>query len=312
MPKTFVQNAEENSAFLSPMTLSTGEDRKGQRDQTQPLRTARIIEVGRIQPDPNQPRKTFNQESIESLAESITELGGIIDPITVEFIEKDDCFRIISGERRFRAAKLVSLVEVPCIVKEVDDKNRFLMQLIANLQHEDIQPLEEAAGIKHLMEDCAFNQSKVARLLNKSKSYISQVLGLERLGEEARAIIRNSSIAKDAQIQASRETDPTKQQDILVEASKDGNTIRKLRKDRISNKHRRQGSDSDRKKTEDSTPKEEKVFREWLWMSPDNSVSISIKFTKNQDTTNKTTICKNVLKMALENLDESANSPSPL
>ena len=311
MGKTFAQNAENVSSFLSPTSSGANEHPIDIRVRTLPLRSARIIDINKIKPDPDQPRKTFNQESLESLAESISELDGIIDPITVEYIEKDDCYRIISGERRYRAAKIVGIVELPCIVKEVDDNKRFLMQFIANLQREDIQPLEEAAGIRQLVQSYGYNQLKVAKLLNKSKSYISQVLGLERLEEPAREIIRKASIPKEAQIQASRETDPAKQRDILIEASKDGNTIRQLRKRRRSKKRKDENCLNFAAKSEDVAPNETSVFHEWIWESPDKGFWISIRFSKGQDTADKKRICIKALKAALASMEETSDPISP-
>lgn len=106
MAKNFAQNAEDRSMFLVPAATATDKARKGERADTSPFRAARVIDINRIKPDPEQPRKTFVQESLKSLAESIKELGGIIDPLTVEYMEKDDLFQIISGERRYRAAKM--------------------------------------------------------------------------------------------------------------------------------------------------------------------------------------------------------------
>ncbi len=313
MGKTFSQNAEVTSVYLSPASPGVDERSRDDKARTLPLRSARIIKIDKIQPDPDQPRKTFNQESLESLAESISELDGIIDPITVEHVEHDDRYRIISGERRYRAAKMVGLEELPCIVKEVDDHNRFLMQFIANLQREDIQPLEEAAGIRQLVETYDYNQLKVAKLLNKSKSYISQVLGLERLEEPAREIIRNASIPKEAQIQASREPDRVKQRDILIEASKDGNTIRKLRKGREVKKQRETNGQNFNSRKEHLALDKTEAFRTWAWESPDKHFSISIRFTNAQDTANKTGICKKALKAALASLEKTVDSlfPSP-
>lgn len=111
MSKNFAKNAEDRSLFLIH-NVTDVDERKGDRADTRPIRTARMIDINRIHPDPNQPRKTFNQEAIESLAESIDELGGIIDPLTVEYVQKDDIFRIISGERRYRAAGMVG-VRIP-------------------------------------------------------------------------------------------------------------------------------------------------------------------------------------------------------
>lgn len=239
------------------------------------------------------------------MAESISELDGIIDPITVEYVEKDDRYRIISGERRYRAAKRVGLKELPCIVKEVDDHNRFLMQFIANLQREDIQPLEEAAGIRQLLESYGYNQLKVAKLLNKSKSYISQVLGLERLGKSAREIIRSASIPKEAQIQASRETDPNKQKDILIDASKAGKTIREIRKKRGASSQNDRLKNCGKEKAEKAIKTQKDFPIEWTWEPPDKSFKITINFVKSHQANDKDLLLRKALKLSLKKLERS-------
>jgi len=226
MHKNYFQNAEERSVFLSPVSTDGEMDKKGERANTSPLREAKFIDIERIKRDPDQPRKTFVKETLESLAESIMELGGIIDPLTAEYDEKQDTFRIISGERRYRAAKMVGLERLPCIVKEVDEKQRLLVQLIANLQRENITPLEESAGIKALIEKYGYSQAQVSKFLNKSKSYISQILGLERLSNTAREIVQTSELSKEVQIQASKEKEPEKQAEILRKASEEGKTVK--------------------------------------------------------------------------------------
>ena len=305
MGKTFTQKAESISAFLSPPPPRADERFIDISPRTLPLRSARIININKINPDPNQPRKTFNQESLESLAESISELDGIIDPITVEYVEKENCYRIISGERRYRAAKMVGLKELPCIVKEVDDHNRFLMQFIANLQREDIQPLEEAAGIRQLLESYGYNQLKVAKLLNKSKSYISQVLGLERLGTSAREIIRSASIPKEAQIQASRETDPAKQKDILIDASKAGKTIREIRKKRGASSQNDRLKNCGKEKADKAIKTQKDFPIKWTWEPPDKSFKITINFVKPHQANDKDLLLRKALKLSLKKLERS-------
>ena len=130
MPKSFSQDAEERSVFLTPVEMAGQKGRKRDRMCTSPLREAKLIDIERIEPDPAQPRKSFVSNTLESLAESIREVGGIIDPLTVEYDEREDCFRIINGEGRYRAAKMVVLERLPCIVKEVDEKRGLLFQLI--------------------------------------------------------------------------------------------------------------------------------------------------------------------------------------
>ena len=285
MSKNYEQNAEERSVFLSPVIVDGDGDKMGERGNTSPLRGAKLINIERIKPDPNQPRKTFTKEKLESLAGSIRELGEIIDPLTVEYVEKEDFFRIISGERRYRAARIVGLEKLPCIIKEVDEKRRLLFQLIANLQRENITPLEESVGIRSLIERFGFSQINVAKLMNKSESYISQILGLERLSQPAREILQTSEVSKEVQIRASREKEPSKQQEILKKASEEGKTVRQIRAEGQmaaleEDEKAPIGSGAEAKPCQ-SRLKSNK-FHKWTWMPKDKRFEVTIQFSKEQ------------------------------
>ncbi|MGD8522095.1 MAG: ParB/RepB/Spo0J family partition protein [Desulfobacterales bacterium] len=305
MSKTYKLDAEERSIFLSPTDAEGRIDKKGERENTSPISEARFIDIGRIKPDPNQPRKKFVQKTLESLAESIKELGGIIDPLTVEYDEQQDFFRIISGERRYRAAKMVGMERLPCIIKEVDDKKRLLFQFIANLQREDITSIEEAAGIKSLMEKFGYTQTKIARLLNKSESYISQILGLERLTPSAREILQTSEVVKEVQIQASREKNPDKQKEILKKASEQGKTVKQIRGERKTAKLIKYEKNEAKPSSEielDETIVKEKKFRKWIWEPENGSFVLTIQFNEEQNENKKYKIVKAVLKAAYEHV----------
>jgi ParB family chromosome partitioning protein len=305
MSKTYRLDAEERSIFLSPAEAESEKSKKGERDNTSPISGARFIDIGRLKPDPDQPRKKFVQETLESLAESIKELGGIIDPLTVEYDEQKDLFRIISGERRYRAAKMVGMERLPCIIKEVDDKKRLLFQFIANLQREDITPLEEAAGIKSLMEKFGYTQTKIARLLNKSESYISQILGLERLTPSAREILLTSEVVKEVQIQASREKNPEKQKEILKKASEQGKTVRQIRGEGKTAElinHEKKAAEPGSEIEPVETIVKEKKFRKWTWEPGDGSFVLTIQFSEEQNENKKYKIVKAALKAAYEHV----------
>jgi len=307
MPKDYAKNAQDKSIFLVQSDSDPDEPKKGDRADTSPFRDARMIDIDRLERDPNQPRKTFVQETIESLAASIETVGGIIDPLTVEYSENDDCFRIISGERRYRAAKVLGLEKLPCVVKKVDEKTRFIMQFIANLQREDIPPLEEAAGIKHLMERYSYSQKEIAKLINKSKSYISQILGLERLSESARKIVQTSELSKEVLIQASRENNPEKQLEILKSASNGKKTVRQVRKskrseDKASDKKKggsEKGSKSKAAIINNSSQND--TFTEWHWVPKSGGYEVFIQFSDAQSCHRKSDIIQGVLKEAYGN-----------
>jgi ParB family chromosome partitioning protein len=281
MAKSYLQSAEASSAFLNPVPVEGDKDKKGERVDTTPLREARFIDIERIKPDPNQPRKIFDENALESLAESIRELGEIIDPLTVEYDDQQDFFKIISGERRFRAAKMVGLERLPCILKDVDDKKRILLQLIANLQRENITSLEESAGIRALIEKFSYSQVQIAKIFNKSNSYISQILGLERLTPSAKEIIQTSELSKEVLIQASREKVPEKQVEILKKASSEGQTVKQIREDLILD------TASFGKDVPNKPDTSVKSFKKWTWSPEDKGFVITIQFKEKQNKAEK-------------------------
>jgi len=293
MAKSYLQSAEESSAFPNPAPHEGDKDKKGEREDTAPLREARFIDIERIKPDPNQPRKIFDENALESLAESIKELGEIIDPLTVEYDDQEDFFRIISGERRYRAAKLVGMERLPCILKDVDEKKRLLFQLVANLQREEITPLEESAGIRTLIEKFNYSQVQTAKVLNKSKSYVSQILGLERLTPPAKEIVQTSELSKEILIQASKEKGPQKQLDFLNKASEGGKTVRQIRKEK-------NGTESDIKKQIPTSNNQR--FQEWIWSPKDGRFIITIRFSHEQKGENKIKLVRDSLEKTLLHL----------
>jgi len=289
MAKDYRLNVEERSVFLSPAETDGQRGKKGERDSTSPMRTARFVHIDRIKPDPGQPRKHFRQEPLESLAASIREIGEIIDPITVAYEEQYDLFRIISGERRYRAAKLVGLEKLPCIIKDAgNEKKKALLQLMANLQREDMTPLEESTAIRAIIEKFGYSQAAMAELLNRSASYISQILGLERLSRPARKILQTSEVAKELQIRASREKDPQKQEKLLRRAAEKGTTVRQIRTEGNSPRNQRDGNNSEN----------DKGFRKWRWRSKNGAFVVTVHFTREQGQNRKTEAIKAALEEA--------------
>ena len=139
------------------------------------------IEISLIKPNESQPRQEFGKDSLDDLKDSI-EQYGIIQPIVVR--KKDDKYEIIAGERRWRAAKAASLKEVPCIIKEVDDKQAIKLALIENIQRQNLNPIEEAYAFKGLMKDYNLTQEEVAEAVGKSRSYIANTVRLLNLDKE--------------------------------------------------------------------------------------------------------------------------------
>jgi len=188
------------------------EERKGIREGTKGLSGARIIDISRIKSDPDQPRKSLNQKSLKELAESIKK-HGLLQPITAEYIEREDYFKIINGERRYKAAKLAGLQELPCIIKNIDNYTRLIHQLIENIQRQDLPPLEEAESIQALinkkrMEDPNYSQREASRELGLPKSYVNEMLTLLKLPKDIKESVRTSdSVPKSLLLLLVRQSD---------------------------------------------------------------------------------------------------------
>ena len=151
-------------------------------EQTEtPAEGAVSLPLQKIEPNPLQPRKTFDPDELASLAESIR-MHGIIQPLTVRKLPSG-FYQIIAGERRWRASRAAGLKEVPVRILEADDKLAMELALVENLQREDLNPMEEAAGYKKLMDDYNLTQEQVATRVQKSRPAVTNALRLLSLGE---------------------------------------------------------------------------------------------------------------------------------
>lgn len=154
------------------------------RIETLPLRE--------IEPDPGQPRKTFDDETLAELSASIAE-HGLLQPIAVR-PKPSGGYLIVAGERRWRASRMAGLTEVPVIVKDVTDEQAMELALVENLQREDLDPVEEAAGIRELMTRCDLTQEQAARKLGKSRSALANSLRLLSLPETVLELLKSGFI----------------------------------------------------------------------------------------------------------------------
>lgn len=145
------------------------------------------LPISQVEPGLNQPRKNFDDEALEDLAESIRE-HGIIQPLTVRRLSSG-YYQIIAGERRWRAAKKAGLYEVPAVIIEADDRKVMELGLIENLQREDLNPMEEAEGYQVLLTDYGMTQDEVARRMGKSRPAITNALRLTALPPEVREML---------------------------------------------------------------------------------------------------------------------------
>ena len=155
--------------------------------------STRQIKVSLIEPRPDQPRKVFNQEQLQELADSIAE-HGVIQPIILVNGE-NGYYRIIAGERRWRAAKLAGLTEVPAIVRDYSEVQAAEIALIENLQREDLNPIEEAQGYKHLMDRFGLTQDKISERVGKSRSNVANMLRLLNLDPDIQVLLQSGRLS---------------------------------------------------------------------------------------------------------------------
>ncbi|WP_128426928.1 ParB/RepB/Spo0J family partition protein [Gudongella oleilytica] len=145
-----------------------------------PSEAVEEIEISRIIPKSDQPRKIFDEDALNDLKASIKE-NGVIQPIILR--RKDDRYEIIAGERRWRAAKAAGLERIPSIVREIDEETAAKISLIENVQRENLNPIEEAEAYKRLMNEYSLKQEELAKAVGKSRSYISNSIRLLNLDE---------------------------------------------------------------------------------------------------------------------------------
>ena len=152
-----------------------------------------LLPIAQVEPGLKQPRKRFDEETLADLAESIR-LHGILQPLTVRRLASG-YYQIIAGERRWRAAKLAGLSEVPAVIIEADDRKVMELGLIENLQREDLNPMEEAMGYQALIEEYGLTQEEAARRVGKSRPAVANALRLMALPDAIRALVEEGKLS---------------------------------------------------------------------------------------------------------------------
>ncbi len=154
--------------------------------------TETILKISDIEPNRDQPRKKFDKEALEELSNSIKQYG-LIQPIVVQ--KKDDYYEIVAGERRWRAAKLAKIKEVPVIIKEYSNREVMEIALIENIQRKDLNAIEEAKAYKKLIDEFSLKQDELAKRLSKSRTAITNSMRLLKLADEVQEMIINEEIS---------------------------------------------------------------------------------------------------------------------
>ena len=264
--------------------------KKGIRHGTAGIQGARSISINRIVPDEKQIRKIDKSDpTLKELADSI-KAHGVLQPINTYYRDDHDDFKIITGHRRYMASKMAGLKEIPCIMTEEkpEDKTILMVQLVENLQREDLNPIDEAAGIKRLLDEFKLTHEEAAQYLGKSRTYITKIIRLNDLSikiKEECATSHNAEIPlnKDKLLQVARKKTEQEQANLWAKIKSEPLTTSQVRKE------------ARKDKPEKGRPKN----FSYSYKPPDKSFYVSVSFPKSKATS---TEVKEALKTALKNI----------
>ena len=186
-----------------------------------------IVPLSKVEPDRKQPRKNFSEDSLQELSDSIKQYG-IFQPLLVQ--EKDDYFQIIAGERRWRAAKIAGLKEIPVIVRNLSSQEIAEVQLLENIQREDLNPIEVAEGYKELIDNYHMTQDELAERVSKSRTAITNSLRLLKLDERVRKMVVDEMITTGHARALLAITDPEKQYEFAQRVFDEKMSVREVEK----------------------------------------------------------------------------------
>lgn len=190
------------------------------------------LKITEVEPNREQPRKNFNQEALEELAESIKEYG-LIQPIIVT--EKDGYYSIIAGERRWRACKLAGLEEIPAIIRDDDERRNNEIALIENIQREDLNPIDKALGFRQLLEEYGMTQQELSDTVGIGRSTLANNLRILNLDERVQNLAREGKISEGHCRQLLCYEDPDKQYKMALKIIETGDSVRDIER-KVRNK----------------------------------------------------------------------------
>jgi ParB family chromosome partitioning protein len=190
----------------------------------------RMIRVDQIRPNPEQPRKALGD--LRELAESIRE-KGVLEPLLVRYVPREDCFYIISGERRYHASRAAGLREVPCIEKTADDAETLEIGLIENIQRKDLTPFEEADGLHRLSTQFEYTHEDIAKKIGRARSSVTETLSLRNIPDSLRKkCIEHGVNSKSLLLQIARQPTEKKMIEMLHRIMQGGLTRDEARRER--------------------------------------------------------------------------------
>lgn len=184
------------------------------------------IEIGKIEPNPNQPRREFDEAALQELATSIREIG-IIQPITLRQVETDR-YQIIAGERRWRASQMAGLAAIPAYIRTVEDEGVMEMALVENIQREDLNAIEIALAYEHLAETTGMTQEKISARVGKSRTAVTNYLRLLRLPAQVQMALKNREIDMGHARALLAIDSPSQQIKLFKDIQKNGYSVRKV------------------------------------------------------------------------------------
>lgn len=202
----------------------TKEEEKKLKDGEEIVQSVKVIE---IEPNKNQPRRSFPTESIEELAKSI-EKYGVIQPIIVT--KQDGYYEIVAGERRWRAAKKAGLKEMPCIVRDNDSRTNKEIALIENIQREDLNPIDKARGFRQLLDDYGMTQQQLADTIGLNRSTVTNVLRLLNLDKRVMQLAIEGKISETHCRSLLAYTEPDEQYEMALRIIEKGESVNDLEK----------------------------------------------------------------------------------
>ena len=197
-----------------------------EEEQVKENDTLKNLKITEVEPNRDQPRKRFDQEALEELAQSIKEYG-LIQPIVVS--KKDGYYSIVAGERRWRASKIAGLTEIPAIIREDDERVNTEISLIENMQREDLNPYEKALGIRTLIDNYGLSQEIIEKKLGKSRSTIANWVRVLNLEPRVLEMVKEGKIS-EGYCKALLMLPPEKQYETAIQMLERGATVRQVEK----------------------------------------------------------------------------------
>lgn len=221
----------------APLEMQTLEEENTQPEETADSKNLKTLRITEVEPNREQPRKNFNQESLEELSESI-KTYGIIQPIVVS--KENGYYAIIAGERRWRAAKLAGLEEIPAIIRDSDEQTNREISLIENIQREDLNPYEKALGIRSLMDRYGLTQEEVSKKIGKSRSSVSNTVRILYLAPDVLELVKKGKLTEGHCKALAGISDPKRQYEAAIRMIEKGESVRQAEsKNRITKREKK-------------------------------------------------------------------------